>query len=399
MAELVLYGNELEPPFPFDLVLHQLSWLPSYLRKVTKPKELVALLNTILVFARARTATMNHKTDLFACKSLMLQLNSVLEKIGEEGLHHRMELVKRGRGLVFITCKKSPRFNWKTHLTHLDIGRNLDYSSAGHIFVHPLPPRGSIQFVERNSMRPLFCEMVLLEVLEDAEVKKGLMRFNSAKETMFNNVMHRLGLDYRFKWFLITPGRAEEAAAVMADVTLPSREWWEENCIFADGNGIPGLPCYHRYAGLNTKFEQYWPVIRHMYFFVKKYETTTCVDSDHEIILPQELWQAGEKLYAEVRDALETEMTSDDFDSFFESVKKSTNKFLEAVEQYLSGSGVSPLILRNYTTLKMDMFKALPRTIWEDIKMRLIYRWKLREPLRYSNVPYVPSSLGNEYRF
>jgi hypothetical protein len=261
MAELALYGNELEPSFPFNLVVPQLSWLPLEFSADPEVYKILPLLDTILVFARARTSTLNYKTDISACRSIMIRLNSVLENIRGEALHHRMELVKRGRGLFFITCIKSPRFNWKTHLTHLDIGRNLDYSCAGHFFVHPFPPRGSIEFFERHSMQSLFSETVLLEVLEDVEVKKELVRFNTAKEDMFNDVMRKFGLRYRFKWFFITPEHAEDAAAVMVGVTPPSQEWWEDNCVFADGNGIVGLVWCCRYATLLSKFEQYWPLV------------------------------------------------------------------------------------------------------------------------------------------
>lgn len=167
----------------------------------------------------------------------------------------------------------------------------------------------------------------------------------------------------------------------------------------ADGNGIVGLMWYCRYATLLSKFEQYWPLIQHMYFFVKKYEAMGYVDPDHVITFPPEHWQGGRKLYGEVRNVLEKDMTSEEFTSFFEHVKKMTNQLLGAGEQYLSESGVVPHLLRSYTTRTLDMFKGLPQSIWEDIRMQLIYRWKFREPLEYSIVPYAPTSVANKFRF
>jgi len=47
--------------------------------------------------------------------------------------HHRIELVRRGPKTYFVTCSKSPRFNWNISLTHFDVGRNLDYFGPGHM--------------------------------------------------------------------------------------------------------------------------------------------------------------------------------------------------------------------------------------------------------------------------
>ena len=292
MAELALYGNNLEPAFPFDLVAPQLSWLPEYLSAADETaskgssSKILPLIDTVLVFTRARTSAMYSRNDLPACRSLVRLLNAVLENVGGEALHHRLELVRRGNGLFFITCKNSPRFNWKTHLTHIDIGRNLDYSASGHIFLRPFPPRGLNQFIERTSMQRLFSEYVLLETLQDNTLNEELSRFNAAKEALFNDVMRRLGLPYRFKWVLSTPSRAESAKSVIASLIPPSQEWWEDNCVFADGNGIPGLASSLRYCSLLSKFEKYWPVIQHMYFFLTKYETMSYVTPDREILFP-----------------------------------------------------------------------------------------------------------------
>ncbi len=62
MAECVLYHNDSEPLFPYKQVLPQLTWLPSYMASYQDPAkvcwngELVAILDTILVFCGARTS-------------------------------------------------------------------------------------------------------------------------------------------------------------------------------------------------------------------------------------------------------------------------------------------------------------------------------------------------------
>src|SRR6266496_5273499 len=113
MAEGILYSNFAEPLFPFNLVVPTLAWLPAYLSAIDldhQPASVFsAILDTIFVFARARTSAL-HCIEYFAqCKSLASLLNAELEKIGGEGTKHRLKLVRRGRDHFFITCKESPR--------------------------------------------------------------------------------------------------------------------------------------------------------------------------------------------------------------------------------------------------------------------------------------------------
>ena len=97
MAEHALYDNT-EPLFPFELILSQLSWLPSYLSDHTSDPayDLVPLLNTVLVFGRARTATLQFMPMWNLISSFVKRLNCALESIGAS--HHRVELVPRGLG-------------------------------------------------------------------------------------------------------------------------------------------------------------------------------------------------------------------------------------------------------------------------------------------------------------
>jgi len=236
MAERELYGNDQEPGFPFDTVLPHLDWLPAALSKPAG-QSLLPLLDTVLVFCRARTSMLWPATALEECHSLMLRLNAALREA--DASYHEMELVTRGRSLFFITCKNSPRFNWKKHLTHLEVGLNLDYSCPGHYYCQsPLPARGSNAFLERDSPIALFKEVFHLGVLDNFEERQEMIRFNSAKETLFNDAMQKLRLTYRFKWYMITRAIAEEAGKVMANEQVPSAEWWDNNCIYADGSHI-----------------------------------------------------------------------------------------------------------------------------------------------------------------
>ena len=107
MAERALYQNTDEPEFPFsDVIPSTLDWLPSFVSSAAdtplapKNRNLdlsPSLFDTVLVFARARTAALYLLYEFEACQSLVSSLNSILENIGtSEALYHKLELVRRG---------------------------------------------------------------------------------------------------------------------------------------------------------------------------------------------------------------------------------------------------------------------------------------------------------------
>jgi len=129
MAENTLYGNHNEPEFPFARVGENLEWLQrdlSYRENArgTDIDYFASVLDTVLVWSRARTAAFLRTCHYYECRSLALLLNAALEEAG--ACHHRLELVPFGRWYFFVTCRNSPRFKWKTRLTHIEIGRNID---------------------------------------------------------------------------------------------------------------------------------------------------------------------------------------------------------------------------------------------------------------------------------
>src|SRR2546423_5828401 len=99
MAEQALYGNPAEPAFPFRtrLVTPRLKWLAPCLADRIGPQRpadyntiLVPLLNTILVFARARTACMEDQLE--PCRDLVKRLNAELTKAGPGASYHKLEI-------------------------------------------------------------------------------------------------------------------------------------------------------------------------------------------------------------------------------------------------------------------------------------------------------------------
>ena len=407
MAEKALYGNVAEPPFPFEHIAPRLSWLPGYLPAVyeacnpdTATDTLFPLLDTILVFARARTSALYHIKYLVACRKLASLLNAELELLGQQALHHRVEVVRRGRSLFFITCKHSPRFNWKTHLTHLDVGRNLDYSAAGEIFAPPYPPRGVHQFIERTLMWPIFVDIVSLETLKNKTYSEESKRFNEAKQELLNDVMRRLALPYRFKWVLVTPERAENAIPAMMNKIPPSREWWEDNCVFADGVGIRDfrgwLPLFCSFA---CKFDKYWPMIQYMYNFVRVYYREGYEDKRYV----REYWDVGAKALKETQRVLTLDMTADEFESFFKKIKEQLDELLNGRERYLKpNSAVKSSschsrkgIIHNF----QGRVTYSVRLLWQEAKLRSFERWKTREPLVYNTSVKPSESMCDELLF
>src|SRR5947207_2273425 len=107
MAESSLYLNAYEPLFPFDQLRQKLSWLPGYLAShLSEDDSDASLLNTVLVFTRARTAALFHMGNWNQVHHLAKHLNAAAQAVGAS--YHKLELVRFG-GMFFVTCHRSPR--------------------------------------------------------------------------------------------------------------------------------------------------------------------------------------------------------------------------------------------------------------------------------------------------
>lgn len=396
MAEAALYSNFAEPSFPFDLVVPKLTWLPEYLAAVDlesaneKHSPLVALLDVVLVFARGRTSALYHMEYFQTCQSFVSLLNAQLEEVGGAAIRNRLELVRRGPALFFVTCEQSPRFNWRTHLTHLDIGRNLDYFAAGHIFVPPHPPRTIHQFIERSSMKRISSEFMLLDAITDEKMKGEMHRFNKAKENLFNYVMQRLALPYRFKWVMITPHQAERVSIVMSNNTPPGQEWWEENCVYACGAGIPGVPTELELFDFSSQFDKYWPLIQYTYNFLPIFYKVPC---------DPEYWGEETMIFNEIRRALSQCVVSEK--SVIDDFKVQLEALLESRIRRAQLKRARSACDSNVGTLNrwLNRVGYILRLIWEETKLYCFERWKMRQPLVYEGVYNAPGSKAYDFLF
>jgi hypothetical protein len=54
MAEQALYQNDLEPPFPFQTILPQLTWVPGYIQKYQKTTSSAALQPSLVAIPKEK---------------------------------------------------------------------------------------------------------------------------------------------------------------------------------------------------------------------------------------------------------------------------------------------------------------------------------------------------------
>jgi hypothetical protein len=269
MAEKALYDNYDEPDFPFDLIRPKLSWLPEYVATHTSPRDLSnSLLNTILLFGRARTSALLPRWHVV--NDLVDRLNAAAQAVG--ATHHLLEIDDDvlPRGMIFVVCRRSPRYKWTRPLTHRDIGRNLDYFAPGHWSMDLNQRTCAVDFIDRGNLRQLTCEGVFVEALEDPHVVQEFHAYNKVRETLYNFVMEQFGLEHRFKCVLRNADILNNITQTIGLSGPPTPDWWEANCFFVNGHGFPGLnvdPTYF-WCGYRTKFRQHWGLIRKTFHFV-----------------------------------------------------------------------------------------------------------------------------------
>ena len=255
------------------LILDQLLWLRGHLEEnINDPGEdLEPLLNTVLVFARARTSTLQNVTSWKKVSRLAKKLNKAAKAVG--AVHHRIELLRRGPKTYFVTCGRSPRFSWSLSLTHRDVGVNLDYFAPGHMRTNPPSPQCLVYFVEKTTFEEITGERVLIEYLKDDAIKTDFTRHNSRRETLFNFTMEKLALDYRFKCLVLWPDTLQSVPSVMALPDPPSAQWWDDHCFFVNFC-IPGILLRTKFAfcGWKTNYALYWPWIQETFEFMMKYK-------------------------------------------------------------------------------------------------------------------------------
>lgn len=371
MAEQALYDNVNEPLFPFEAVRSRLSWLSGYLDDhiTSPPYDMEPFLNTILVFGRARTATLQGQFWWNELNVLTRRLNSTLETIDS---HHKLELVPRG-GSFFVTCSRSPRFNWKVQLTHGDVGRNLDFFAPGH--VSPTEPKCFVQCIETGSMQIIMTEAVLIDAFTDDLVREEFQLFNERRENLFNVTMKQLGLRYRFKCIVTFPPTIASVPGIMSNVLPPSASWWEDNCIYVNGYFRSGTVIDSRFAfcGFDSKYDIYWVLMRIMFDFVVKYGQKDYWYTSEETGVV--FWKSVESVCRRVKSRCDHYQSAEGVDKFVNEIKQELTVLAEQADK------------PNKTEYKGEFRPDLPARFkkqtpkWlhrlQDTKFKIIWAWQL----------------------
>ena len=389
MAEEALYRNVSEPKFPFELVAKKLGSLIEDLESANRSGSYNAfpsMLNTVLVWARARTATW-WTNDVYGInETLVSSLNAILEEVGANATYHRLELVPRFN-MFFVTCRNSPRFNWSTRPTHLEIGQNLDFFAPSHVFKDTGPSGGRlcVQYLERSTGRPLTIEKISFDVLyADPACLERLKQFCDRKETLFNNTMEQLGLKYRFKYQMIYPNHSQIIQLVMCGSVPPTLEWWEEN--FFVLNNPDGIVII-QWCRFESNFRDNWELICYVYsFLLKNICLETCQMFER---CANEQWERFGAKIEEVHVALTQPFNAEKSESLFTDLRREFSEFVVTADtlRKTSGSDGKNSKVSLYRRLHCRVTLSI-RWVWfalrafsQDIRIHLFEQWKLRKPL------------------
>src|SRR5271170_2227667 len=402
MAESVLYGNHNEPEFPFDQVVNNLKWLGPYLSTCEKAKVdtvdvtdfFASLLDTVLVWSRARTAGFQRNVHYPDCKELALLLNATLKQAGPSAYYHRLEFAPCGATQFFVTCRNSPRFIWKTRFTHLDVGRNIDFCATGHLGGHPESvPRAFVEFIERSTFHHFSGEAAYFEALQDPTARERWIHFNKAKEQLYNETMEKLGLKYRFKCIFEFPQTHHEIRSVMTRTTPPSTEWWDDHCYDLHRIGEMGsIRVGISFCDFQTRYYEYWELIRCVYSFGLKYFplVLSTINAHCRFDFSERL----RLLLLEVRAKTAERMTPDEYELLLNHTRHELEDLAGAAEDYLEWQRLhepkkekkSPGY-RERIGDYMWIIVSRVKSSGLDLYIHLFQRWRLRKPLVYNGLP------------
>jgi len=385
----------------WSLTSGELSWLPRYLEEdIADPtQDLDPLLNTVLVFARARTATLQNMTSWKKVARLAKKLNKAADAAGAS--HHRIELVRRGPKTYFVTCSKSPRFNWNISLTHFDVGRNLDYFAPGHMTTGQPVAQCLVYFVEKSSFEEITGERVFIEYLANDDIKTDFLRYNYCREAMFNTTMQRLSLHYRFKYLMIWPDTLKIVPSVMGQPTPPSAEWWEAHCYFINFC-LPGVLLNTNlvFCDWNTHFEAYWPLLQQTFQFMMKYKRYEYWHTSETT--GTEFWSSMEKIFREIKSVCEGQLNPStiEFHQFQARIREQFNSLAAIADQSSRATASNTHVSRRRQADPVSskfVYELL--MLREALSLRIFRRGRRTPHFLTKGIGYPPSGDQNAFQW
>jgi hypothetical protein len=402
MAERVLYHNDSEPVFPYEHVLPQLSWLPSYVASYQDPAqvswngELVAIIDTLLVFCGARTSCLHALQFYSVCEPLVARLNFILGSLSFE--KYQLDIVRRGSSagvrLFFVVRKRNPRFIWNRHLTHKEVGSNLDMFAAGHFERRPSGPGGVSMILEQSMILPVFNEAVLLEYLT-LGVKERFIEFNKKKEKLYNDTMELLGLDFRFLWLFESQELHNEVAGHMKMQEPPPREWWLGNYAFVVGYSVYDEVIWDgsAFCGWDSCYEIYWGLIQQAHDFCLKYRREEQWQSHKD---ENSFWVRSSELLDKIRVVVGRPVSPDVADAVVSNYTARLKQLADLGDN-IPARPQKPISSPRSLTFYRVQVEEYGRAIWEAVKLHLFERYKLTPRFASATMDYPEQ--GDEFLF
>lgn len=369
MAEAALYANYSEPQFPFEAAAPALQWVVPYVENLTANKRRQCYHGTIfrdslhilLVLTRARTSALLAIEFLELYSKLIKKLNSTLRSlpVNTGAVHHEIQLVYRRRATVFVVCKKSPRFIWNRTLTHRDVGFNLDFCGAGHIYgkdIREMAGVGTFAFQDSGQYL-LTHEGIYLDGVNDLTPIKE--HFNK-RTALFNETMNRLGMSYRFAHFWAPLNRKEVIQSILNSPEPPSTEQWKSIYPY-----LCLLPYGMSFTSAETRFKVHWSALANA---IRRIQSTWPS--------PMECCETTDNLFRDLRRFFDSDETfyTDFID--FTSHKTEILQCLETIELF------APVqCTERYYWIKQSDVKRFCGSIIELLTMHVAKRNRLRHPL------------------
>jgi hypothetical protein len=289
------------------------------------------------------------------------------------------------------------------------VGRNLDYFAPGHITTDLNTPQGSILFIEKQSLKVLVAELVILSALDRPNICDEMQSFNDARQELFNYSMRMLGLPYQFKWVFNTSAVRDGIAEIMMASVPPSSIWWESNCYFVNGFSFPDLVQEAGpFCSFASHYELWWSMIQTTFQFILKYKRVELWFSSPATALPY--WTAMGDIFGRIKTATESITDAARVASLADDFKAELNALAKQADDSTSHQFNSKASSRSpptspWTTFHQTCYKCLQswaagsRSVCETIKLQVFERYKLREPLVRKGIWVPPNAIADHILF
>lgn len=171
--------------------------------------------------------------------------------------------------------------------------------------------------------------------MKNDETWKDFHRFNRVRENLFNTAMEGLGLHYRFKCVIITPGIENSIRRIVENPIPPSPCWWEDHCFLVNGFGLPNMinNLELTFCDFKTKYQANWALIQPAFNVAMKFKRYEYIKG-----YPDSNLESMGCVLSRIRAIMEEEHAPEVLDNLLIQI---TQELDEAVKSFESGSKIS----------------------------------------------------------